>query len=104
MMSRDQDSEELIVTAKDLFRLNVDACDQMYAAGILKTSDHVRLQEGILIQDPFLQVGRECLLTADGPYYRLTVAQYHECVRVGIIRNEHRVELLDGLLVTKCAD
>ena len=35
------------------------------------------------------------------PLWRLSVDQYHEMVRHGILTEDHEVELLDGLLVAK---
>jgi Uma2 family endonuclease len=37
----------------------------------------------------------------DAPPFRLSVDQYHEMVRHGILTEDHEVELLDGLLVAK---
>ena len=37
------------------------------------------------------------------PLYRLSVAQYHKMVESGILTEADRVELLEGLLVTKMA-
>ena len=38
---------------------------------------------------------------ASEPIWRLTVDQYHEMIRAGIIIEDDPVELLDGLLVLK---
>lgn len=35
------------------------------------------------------------------PVYRITVDQYHEMIRQGILRNGERVELIEGILVQK---
>jgi Uma2 family endonuclease len=35
------------------------------------------------------------------PIWRLTLAQYHEMIRAGILTEDDRIELLEGLLVTK---
>src|SRR5437660_477834 len=35
------------------------------------------------------------------PIWRLTVRQYHDMIRLGILTDEHPVELLEGWLVTK---
>ena len=40
-------------------------------------------------------------LALQAPLWRLSVDQYHEMVRHGILTEDHDVELLDGLLVAK---
>jgi Uma2 family endonuclease len=37
----------------------------------------------------------------DPPYYRITVEQYHEMCRAGILDEDNRVELLEGWIVAK---
>jgi hypothetical protein len=40
-------------------------------------------------------------LIPEMPIWRLTVAQYHEMIQVGILTEHDQLELLEGLLVTK---
>ncbi len=42
-------------------------------------------------------------ITAEPRYYRFSVAQYHAMMQAGILTSDDRVELLEGLLVTKRA-
>lgn len=41
------------------------------------------------------------LVVPDDPIYRLSVAQYHDMIRSGILTDDDPVELLEGWLVTK---
>ena len=43
----------------------------------------------------------QALVVPSDPIWRLTVEQYHEMVRTGILTEDDLVELLDGWLVTK---
>ncbi|HEX8202348.1 MAG TPA: hypothetical protein VF590_17855, partial [Isosphaeraceae bacterium] len=52
------------------------------------------------VQDTIsLQAAPVVVLT--GPIYRLSVPQYLDMVRAGILTEDDRVELLEGVLVTK---
>ncbi len=61
----------------------------------LKISDTLPLSNGTTSQ-PILQDSLPAL-----PFWRLSVDQYHEMIRTGILTNDDQVELLEGWLIAK---
>ena len=54
------------------------------------------------VSQPLVEVSAPpATLAIQTPLFRLSVDQYHEMVRHGILTEDHDVELLDGLLVAK---
>jgi len=91
-----------VATADDLFRISVEDYHAAGDAGILTRDDHVELLEGLVVQKTdYRPQSSDVLIPADEAYYRFSVRQYHELVRLGIITEDDPVELLDGLLVKK---
>jgi Uma2 family endonuclease len=48
-----------------------------------------------------LSLNDKSQLVPEMPIWRLSVAQYHEMIRTGILTEDDRIELLEGLLVTQ---
>ena len=67
----------------------------MSASTRFKISDTLPLSNGTTSQ-PILQDSLPTL-----PFWRLSVDQYHEMIRTGILTNDDQVELLEGWLIAK---
>ncbi len=97
----------------DLWPLTVSDYHALARNGILAKGDPVELIEGCLVRQNATQripqpddLSIWCdVRTRDGvwrlPIWRLTVAQYHEMLRIGILKSGESVELIEGLLVRK---
>ena len=76
-----------------LYRLSTDQFRQMIDAGLL--DDSVELLDGVL------RMRHPASPEPSDQFFRMSVEDYHEAARLGILTESDRVELLEGWLVAK---
>jgi Uma2 family endonuclease len=67
----------------------------------LLSAEEELLAMSVFAQDDALAVERPAAAVPDDLIWRLTVPEYHEMIRAGILTEDDPVELLDGWLVAK---